>query len=245
MSSAPPQIFSNARRDAALRRSEKLREADQGARFIYDDMAEDMLERLGFVQHVPTNSLLLGHPHPSLKHLQQGGFHQSELLLEVPYPQSGFDFIGCLGVLDTVNDLPGALIHMNRALASGGLAIASFVGAGSLSTLRRIMLAADGERPAPRIHPHIDIQAASDLIQRAGWADPVVDSHRLKVRYPSLQWLVQDLREQGLGNVLSARAPYLGKAGFERAGQAFAAEMDADGRVTESFEIITLTGRRK
>ena len=245
MAQAPPRIFSDQRRVAVSARSARMQQASDAARFILDDMAEDMLERLAFVQHQPQKPLLLGHRHPLLAALDGDPALSARIELEPPYPQGGFDFIGCLGLLDTVNDLPGALIHMNRALASGGLAIAGFTGAGSLPVLRRIMLAADGDRPAPRVHPHVDIQAASDLLQRAGWADPVVDSHTLKVRYSSLQRMVADLREQGLSNTLAMRTPYIGKAGYARALDAFAAEADADGRVTEMFEIITVTGRRR
>src|SRR5690606_13182366 len=120
---------------------------------------------------------------------------------------------------------------------------ASFVGAGSLPVLRKIMLAADGERPAARVHPMVDVRAGAQLLQRAGWADPVADSRTLAVAYRSLERLVGDLRAQGLGNVLASRRPALGKAGLERARKAFAAEADEQGRVIETFEILTLSGR--
>src|SRR5690606_17192163 len=162
---------------------------------------------------------------------------------ERPFPFEGFDFIASAATLDTVNDLPGALIHIRRALAPGGRAIASFVGAGSLPVLRRIMLAADADRPAARVHPLVDVRAGAQLLQRAGWADPVADSRPLKVAYRSLDRLVDDLRAQGLGNALATRAPALGKAGLDRARRAFAEAADADGRVVETFEILTLSGR--
>ncbi len=106
------------------------------------------------------------------------------------------------------------------------------------------MLAADGERPAARIHPLVDVRAAAQLLQRAGWADPVVDSHAISVRYGSLERLVGDLRAQGLNSVLASPAPALGKAGLARAREAFAAIAGDDGRLTETFEVLTLTGRR-
>ena len=147
-----------------------------------------------------------------------------------------------MATLDTVNDLPGALIHIRNALAPGGRAIASFVGAGSLPALRGIMLAADGERPAARVHPMVDVRAGAQLLQRAGWADPVADSRTLTVAYRSLDRLAEDLRAQGLGNVLASHAPLARKA-LERARTAFAAAADEQGRVVESFEILTLSGR--
>jgi SAM-dependent methyltransferase len=167
-----------------------------------------------------------------------GGFDE-----ELPYPFEAFNFIASVATLDTANDLPGALIHIRNALAPGGRAVASFLGAGSLPVLRRVMLAADGERPAARFHPMVDVRAGAQLLQRAGWAEPVADSRTLGVAYRSLDRLVDDLRAQGLGNVLSRHAP-LTKAALERAREAFAAEADERGRVVESFEILTLSGRR-
>ena len=144
-----------------------------------------------------------------------------------------------LSALDTLNDLPGALIHMRAALAPGGFAIASFLGAGSLPALRSAMLAADGERPAPRLHPMVDVRAGGQLLQRAGWADPVVDSRSLKVRFSSLGRLLGDLRAQGLGNVLARPRPPLTRAAFHRARSAFGE------RTSEHFEILTLSGWRR
>jgi hypothetical protein len=226
------------------------------ARFVIDEMVEDITERLAFLRHEPENSLVIGDHSFRLAGLigQQGiaeadivgYFDHLEIDLEQPFPEhwTNHEFIACLGLLDTVNDLPGALVHIRNALAPGGLAIASFIGGGSLPMLRQIMLAADGARPAARIHPMVDVRAGAQLLQRAGWADPVVDSHTINVSYSSLQRLVEDLREQGLTSTLSSRAPYVGKAGLARAEQAFADLAGEDGRVTETFEIVTLTGRR-
>lgn len=249
MQNAPPTIFSPARRIAARRRAARLQQGADPARFIVGDIAEDMLERLAFLRHEPERALVAGDwtGELAVALVRQGatvtqaepgdGFDE-----EQPYPFGGFDFIASVATLDTANDLPGALIHIRRALAPGGRAIASFVGAGSLPVLRRIMLAADGERPAARFHPMVDVRAGAQLLQRAGWADPVADSRTLKVAYRSLDRLVADLRAQGLGNVLASHAPQT-KAGLERACAAFAAEADEQGRVVETFEILTLSGR--
>jgi SAM-dependent methyltransferase len=245
MSSSPPKIFSTKRRKAARRR---LLEQAQRDAFLLDDMVDDIIERLAFLRHEPKRSLVFGDASFRLgHHLDPDGgsvfeadivgyFDHLELDLEQPLPYGPYDLIAVLGLLDTVNDLPGALIHIRQALAPGGRAIASFVGAGSLPTLRRLMLAADGERPAARVHPMVDVRAGAQLLQRAGWADPVADSRTVTVAYRSLERLLADLRAQGLGNVLASRAPPPGKAGLERARQAFAAEV-------ETFEILTLSGR--
>jgi SAM-dependent methyltransferase len=250
MPSAPPTIFSPARRTAVRSRIAGLQRRPGAAGFVIEDMVEDTLERLAFLRHEPGRALVIGDRSGALvAALLESGAEVTEVEPaegfdeESPFPSGGFDFVASLATLDTVNDLPGALIHIRRALAPGGRAIASFVGAGSLPALRRIMLAADGERPAARVHPLVDVRAGAQLLQRAGWADPVADSRTVSVAYRSLERLVADLRAQGLGNVLASRAPPLGKAGLERARRAFAAEADADGRVVEAFQILTLSGR--
>ncbi len=244
-----PTIFSEARRVArALRSAQRLRQSADSATFILDDMAEDMIDRLGFVRHASARALLIGTaPGTLATYLSQGG---AEVVLQPaanpaePLAGGLFDFIGVLGQLDAVNDLPGALIHLRTALTPGGLVIASFVGGQSLPALRAATLAAEPDRPAARLHPLVDARAAPSLLQRAGWKDPVVDTHTLAVRYSSLDRLVADLRDQGLGSVLAKPAAPLGKAALARARAAFAARAEPDGKVTETFEIVTLTGRR-
>lgn len=218
-----------------------LQSAAGAARYILDDMVEDILDRLGFLRHTPATALVAGDWSGRLAgaldaHVTGAG---PELDEEQPYPFGGFEFIASLGRLDTVNDLPGALIHIREALAPGGLMIASFIGAGSLPRLRAAMLAADGDRPAARLHPMVDVRAGGQLLQRCGFANPVADSRTLEVRVSSLAALVRDLRAQGLGNVLASPAPPLGKAALARAEAAF---MGGEERVAERFEILTLSG---
>jgi SAM-dependent methyltransferase len=246
----PPRIFAPERRRAARGRIAPRQARPGAARFVLDDIVEDVIERLAFVRHQPGKALVIGDWTGALAaELERQGAEVASanpvtLDEEQPYPVSGFDLIASLATLDSVNDLPGALIHIREALAPGGRAIASFVGAGSLANLRRAMLAGDGERPAARLHPMVDIRSAAALLQRSGWAEPVADSRTLSVSYRSLDRLVADLRDQGLGNVLSSAAPPLGKAAIERARAAFLEGAGPDGRVVESFELLTLSGRR-
>jgi len=93
------------------------------------------------------------------------------------------------------------------------------------------------------VHPMVDVRSGAQLLERAGWTDAVADSRTLAVAYRSLGQLAADLRAQGLGNVLASPPPSLGKAGLERAREAFAAAADEHGRVVETFEILTLSGR--
>jgi hypothetical protein len=245
---AIPTIFSPARRTLRFARARQRATRPGAARFILDDMIEDTRERLAFLRHHPTTALVLGDVTATLAPLlRAGGAEVTEpeaLDLEAPFPVGGHDLIVVFGLLDAINDLPGALIHLRAALAPGGLAMAHFIGGQSLPALRAAMMAAEPDRPAARLHPLVDPRAAPGLLQRAGWKDPVVDTHTLAVRYPALDRLVADLRDQGLGNALTKPAAPLGKAALARAGAAFAARADADGKTTETFEIVTLTGRR-
>lgn len=246
--SAIPVIFSAKCRANRLARAVQRGASPDAARFIADDMIEDTLERLAFLRHDPARALVLGDWTGELAaQLTTGGAEVAVpdgIDLEAPYPASGFDLIIVMGLLDAVNDLPGALIHLRGALAPGGLVIAHFIGGQSLPALRAAMLAAEPDRPAARLHPLVDPRAAPALLQRAGWKDPVVDTHALTVRYSALDRLVADLRDSGLGNALAKPAAPLGKAALARARAAFAARADADGKTSETFEIVTLTGRR-
>jgi SAM-dependent methyltransferase len=250
VSPAPPRIFAPRRRLASRRRIAVRQRREGAARFVMDDMTADVLERLAFLRQEPGTALVVGDWSGALAAaLAERGHdvtsHDTGTLdEELPYPEGGFDLIVSLGTLDTVNDLPGALIHLRNALAPGGRVIAQFLGAGSLDHLRAAMLAADGERPAARMHPMVDVRSAAALLQRAGWSDPVVDGRALRVSYRSLDRLVSDLRDQGLGSVLLSRSPPLRRDALERARSAFLEGAGPDGRVTESFEILTLTGRR-
>lgn len=219
-----------------------LQQRPDAARFLLEDVAEDVAERLGFLRHSPRRVLVLGDPAGVIAAHWEEVTRWNGFDLEQPWAAGGFDLVISAFAHDTVNDLPGALIHLRRALAPGGLALLTMLGAGSLPALRRIMLAADGERPAPRLHPQVDVRAGAQLLQRAGFADPVADSRSLHVRYGALDRLVGDMREQGLSSVLTQGGAALGKQGLTAAQAAFSAEADEGGKVTERFELLTLSG---
>ncbi|MCB2048154.1 MAG: class I SAM-dependent methyltransferase [Novosphingobium sp.] len=251
VSTSPPSIFSSKRRRAVRQRMMDLQFRPDAPRYLAQDYAEDGLERLAFLRKEPGKALVIGDVTGTLAAaLERQGAQVSSVDPatgfdeEQPNSGSGYDLIASLGTLDTVNDLPGALIHIRAALAPGGLMIASFPGAGSLPVLRACMLAADGERPAPRLHPMVDVRAGGQLLQRTGFADPVIDSRPLDVSFRTLDSLVADLRAQGLSNVLADPGPPLGRAALERARAAFA-EAGENGRTTERFELLTLSGWKR
>jgi hypothetical protein len=250
-SKAPPRIFSPSRRIAARRRMLALQKRPDAARYLIDDMVEDVLERLSFLRFEPATALVIGDYSGSLaRELERRGVSVTEaepglgFVEEQPFPFDGFDLIASLGTLDTVNDLPGALVHIRKALNAGGMMIASFLSSGSLPVLREVMLAADGERPAPRVHPSVDVRAGGQLLQRTLFADPVIDQRPVNVGFRSLGRLLGDLRAQALTNVLADPNPVLGKAATARAHDAFAAAGEG-GRTVERFEILTLSGWKR
>ena len=163
----------------------------------------------------------------------------------LPFGDGVFDLVVSVGVLDSVDDLPGALLLVRRALRPDGLFLAAMAGAGSLPRLKAAMLAADETEGAmsPRIHPQIDVRAAGDLLVRAGFALPVADTHGIDVRFPGLPTLVRDLRAMAATNLLMTRSRKpIRRFGLAAAAADFASRAEADGKTAERFEILHLLG---
>ena len=229
--------------------------------FLHAHIADELLARLAEVKRRFTSALLLGAPDDRLATALRaqglrvtaadagfgfaraaGGVQCDEDRL--PFADGSFDLVVSAGVLDSVNDLPGALLLARRVLRPDGLLLAGFAGAGSLPRLRAAMLAADmlADRAAARVHPLVDVRAAGDLLARAGFALPVADGERLDVRYRSLAALLADLRFGAQGGVLADPPSSLGPIQAAAAHAAFAAAADPDGRTTETFELVYLIG---
>src|SRR5690606_19664094 len=134
--SSPPVIFSQRRRTALRQRMLKSQHRPDAPHYLLDAMIEDVLDRMSFLRLDPKDALVIGdHSGALALSLEVGGAKVTSAEPakgfdeERPYPRSGFDLIVSIGTLDTVNDLPGALIHIRNALASGGMMIASMPGA--------------------------------------------------------------------------------------------------------------------
>jgi len=249
---SPPLIFSPAARARARdRAAPRFAEHD----FLRAYMLEGVADRLASVKRqfrdvldlgcfdaafAPPEGARVAWLDPGFAFAAQaGGVQGREDAL--PFADGAFDLIVSAGVLDTVNDLPGALTLARRALRPDGLFLAAFLGAGSLATLRAALRVAEGDRPAARLHPQIDVRSAGDLLARAGFALPVADGETLEVRYRDLFRLLGDVRGMAAGNVLAERVP-LRRETLARLAAAFAEMADDSGRTTERFEIIFLTG---
>jgi len=244
--------------DRSLRRLRRNRAGDSA--WLETRIADELAERLDLVARRFESALVLGgsrtladlmrargikvmHADAGAR-LSTGGVQCDEDRL--PFADGAFDLVVAAGALDTVNDLPGALVLIRRALQPDGLFLAAFAGAGSLPSLRAALAAADeaeGKGASPRIHPQVDVRAAGDLLGRAGFALPVADSERLNVRYASLLPLVRDLRAIAATNILAARARRpIGRLGLAAAIADFESRAEPDGRTAERFEIIHLSG---
>ena len=149
--------------------------------------------------------------------------------------------------LHQVNDLPGALIQIRQALKPDGLFLAAMLGGDTLRELRQAFLVAETEMTggvSPRVAPFADVRDLGGLLQRAGFALPVVDTDRLTARYDSALDLMRDLRNLGATSVLQdrSRTP-LSRSLLMKVAQAYHdLYADADGRVPATFQIIYLTG---
>jgi SAM-dependent methyltransferase len=162
---------------------------------------------------------------------------------QFPYPENSLDLIVVNGTLNRVNDLPGALIQMRRALKSDGLFLCALPGGETLYELRDVLMQADARRlsgAAMRVHPMVDLQTFAGLMQRAGFALPVVDSDIKTVFYRRLETLLHDIKASGEGMALLERPkPFTGKTYWRDAEADYRARFsDADGLLRASFEII-------
>lgn len=237
-----------------------------GADFLMRRVAEDLEERLGTVQrnfenaaaiHSTTahaanvieasgklaNPVLRVEPHADL--LDEKGLVSSAGML--PLEPESLDLAVSLLGLHEINDLPGMLIQIRRALRPDGLFIGALPGAGTLDELRQSLLAAEIELTGgatPRVAPFLDVRDAGGLLQRAGFTLPVADVEHVTVRYPSLFELIADLRAMGTTNVLAERSRKPARETlFVRTAQIYAERFsDPDGRIRATFSIVWLSG---
>ena len=125
----------------------------------------------------------------------------------LPFAPESFDLIVASVSLHWVNDLPGALIQIRRALAPDGLFLASLPGLGTLQPLREALAAAEAELRggvSPRVSPFPELRDGAGLLQRAGFALPVADLEEVRIAYRAPLALFADLRAAGEGNAVLA-----------------------------------------
>jgi SAM-dependent methyltransferase len=165
----------------------------------------------------------------------------------LPLGAASVDLIVSLLSLQTLNDLPGALVQIRRALRPDGLFLAALIGGRSLHELREAFMQAELEIEggvSPRVAPFADVRDMGGLLQRAGFALPVTDVDSFSVRYSSAAGLLDDLRALGATNPLAARR----RTPLKRATLSCALALydqrfrDADGRIPATVEIVWVSG---
>jgi SAM-dependent methyltransferase len=260
---AHPTIF-----DRPLLRKRQGRARLRGAAtFLVDHVASELAERLAAVLRTFDVAVDLGTPTDALRRALAGTTKISTLIAAepaaaslddqflrvtadeeaLPFADGALDLVVSALALHWVNDLPGTLIQIRRALKPDGLMLTAMLGGETLVELREAFAAAETEMESglsPRVAPFADLREVGALMQRAGFALPVVDSDRLTVRYDSAFALMRDLRMMGATNVLSERRRVpLRRATLLRMAGIYAERFaDPDGRVRASFEIVWLSG---
>jgi SAM-dependent methyltransferase len=149
--------------------------------------------------------------------------------------------------LHFVNDLPGTLVQIRRALRPDGLFVAALLGGDTLTELRQAFAAAEAEVDqgiSPRVIPFADLRELGSLLQRAGFALPVTDVDRVTARYASPLALMHDLRRMGAANpLIDRRRQPLRRPTLARMAEIYASRFaDADRRIRATFEIVWLSG---
>jgi len=165
----------------------------------------------------------------------------------LPFAPGSLDLVVSTLGLHWTNDVVGALIQIRQALKPDGLFLGALLGGSTLTELRQALTDAEGEilgGAGSRVSPFADSRDAAGLLQRAGFALPVADVDRVSVSYEHPLKLLADLRQMGETNVLADRHPRaLTRVLLARASELYAERFSAaDGRVTATFEIVTLTG---
>jgi SAM-dependent methyltransferase len=241
--------------DRALLRARQQRAAALGAEtFLLDRVVSDLDERLQAVLRKFTAAADIGAPGDGLRAVLEG---RAETITQIALPDDEREGLGLapesldLAVsalaLQTVNDLPGVLAQVRRALKPDGLLLAATLGGDTLTELRQSFAAAEAELDggvSPRVAPFADLRDIGALLQRTGFALPVTDVDRIVVRYDSAFALMQDLRRMGATNVLVERRRIpLRRATLLRMAAVYAERFsDPDGRIRATFEVIWLSG---
>jgi SAM-dependent methyltransferase len=267
MASAP-QIF-----DRKLLRTRRDRIARKNAGqplpdFLLERVAEEFAERLTFVRREFPVAVSLGAYHgllasqligiPAIGRMidvEPAGFALSsgerwQVVAEeeaLPFAAASLDLVVSALSLQFVNDLPGALVQINRALKPDGLFLGAMLGGETLKELREAWILAEDELSggaSPRVAPFADVRELGSLLQRAGFALPVADNDVIEVSYASPLALMQELKAMAASNpLLERRRTPVSRGLLLRAAEIYHDRFALpNGRVPATFEIVTLTG---
>jgi len=247
---AAPRLFDRALLLRRQQRAEKL----GAVTFLLDRVAEDMEERLRAVLREFPDVADIWTPGEVLRRLLRDRFKAvTHISLDdsgnetLPFQQETLDLAVSALAFQFVNDLPGVLTQIRRALKPDGLLLAAMIGGDTLTELRQSFAAAEAEcegGASPRVAPFADLRDIGALLQRAGFALPVTDVDRVVVRYDSAFALMADVRRMGATNILVERSRKpTRRATLLRMAQIYAERFaDADGRIRATFDVVWLSG---
>ena len=245
----------------AANRRRALKAGDPRAAFLIDIAAEEIAERLSVVERSfekgvelfgvtgATATACLGTGKVTeMQRIELQDTGATDGLIQAPLetlplaPRSVNLVVSPLN-LHVTNDTPGVFVQINRALVPDGLFLAAIPGTGTLQELREVLLETEAEitgGASPRVIPFADVRDIGALLQRAGFALPVVDMENYTVRYDTLFDLMKDLRAMGMANPLAGRSRKpLTRAFFLRAAELYAERhSDPDGRIRATFSIL-------
>jgi SAM-dependent methyltransferase len=247
---AAPVLFDRALLRARQGRAQRLGPAT----FLLDRVAADMAERLHAVLREFKSAADIGTADVRVRDAlaqRVGRLDRVDLPDREIEPLSlapeTLDLAISMLAFQFVNDLPGVLAQIRRALKPDGLLLAAMIGGDTLTELRQCFAEAEAELEggvSPRVIPFADLRDIGALLQRAGFALPVTDVDSLVVRYDNAFVLMQDLRRMGATNVMMERRRTLTRpATMMRMAQIYANRFaDPDGRIRATFDIIWLSG---
>ena len=247
---AAPLLFDRYLLRSRLGRAQRLGPAT----FLLDRVTEDMAERLNAVLRDFKNAADGGTPGDQVGHVLTARFDRYARV-DLPVRESEplsleagtLDLAISALAFQFVNDLPGVLAQIRRALRPDGLLMAAMTGGDTLTELRQSFAAAEAELEggiSPRVPPFADLRDVGALLQRAGFALPVTDVDRVVVRYDSVFDLMHDLRRMAATNVLVERRRMpTRRATMLRMAEIYSERFaDPDGRIRATFDIIWLSG---
>jgi SAM-dependent methyltransferase len=233
---------------AAARHAQDRARRLAGDAFLFAAAAEGLADRLAAVTRKFTHGLWVGDQVPDgLRPLAAdwslAQFNADERLV---VPSDGYDLAVSLYSLQAINDLPGALAQIRRALKPDGLFLAALLGGNSLRELREAFAAAESETRggvSPRVSPFADVRDLGGLLSRADFALPVADVERLCVHYGDFLALARDLRVHGFTNSLKERCKKPLRRDTLAALLRHYGELHGEnGRLPATFETVYLTG---
>ena len=223
----------------------RARAAAKPALFLHEEAAAEIEERLAEVNKSFNAPAIVGHVTPPISSLFRGVLPVSDAP-QLPLKSAEHDLLVHAFGLHWADDPVGQLVQSRLALKPDGLFLGVLFGGTTLQELRASLAEAESRLTgglSPRVLPMADLRDLGGLLQRAGFALPVADSRKLRVRYPDLATLVEDLRGMGETNALNDRLKVVPKrALFTEAERIYRQNFADDGYLVATFELVFLTG---